>query len=392
MKVKYGRRRSMIRDFKKVMTVVLAVFLITLGISSVSFAASTGPIAHYKFDGDLKDSSGNGNDGTNVGDVTFADNGVFDKCAVFDGGFVKLAENSALNLGNQCTISAWVELNADQAKQNDIYTIITKTNNNDREFYKDGFMYHAYLQGTHDVGLALSQLHDGYEPGVGSSGVGSLDFHERWSMVSFVNDGTNLYLYVDGKLHSTDITSDNPSYAPFDDAVAGDIFIGGPSDYGFFKGKMDDLRLYNYALSSNEIKALYDASGTYSNKIVLQIDEPMMMVDDKEQEIDPGRGTVPVIVSSRTLVPIRAIIEAMGGTIGWTQSEQRVDITLKSKQLQLWINKTTAKLNGAQLAMDVPPMLMNQRTMLPLRFVSENLGCKVDWDNSTQKITISYNK
>ncbi|MCH5185415.1 MAG: hypothetical protein J1F64_04730, partial [Oscillospiraceae bacterium] len=51
--------------------------------------------------------------------------------------------------------------------------------------------------------------------------------------------------------------------------------------------------------------------------ITLQIDNPNMTVDGRSEEIDPGRGTTPVIVNDRTLVPIRAIIEAVGGTVDW---------------------------------------------------------------------------
>jgi len=52
--------------------------------------------------------------------------------------------------------------------------------------------------------------------------------------------------------------------------------------------------------------------GNGQTEIILQIGNPMMTVNGKEQEIDPGRGTVPMIVNDRTLVPVRAIIEAMG--------------------------------------------------------------------------------
>ncbi len=54
-----------------------------------------------------------------------------------------------------------------------------------------------------------------------------------------------------------------------------------------------------------------------------------MTVNGVKKEIDPGRGTVPVIVKGRTLVPIRAIIEEMGGTIEWDGNERKVTISLK---------------------------------------------------------------
>lgn len=51
--------------------------------------------------------------------------------------------------------------------------------------------------------------------------------------------------------------------------------------------------------------------------IILQIDNPNMTVNNETAEIDPGRGTVPVIINDRTLLPVRGVIEAAGGSISW---------------------------------------------------------------------------
>ncbi len=137
----------------------------------------------------------------------------------------------------------------------------------------------------------------------------------------------------------------------------------------------------------------------YGQKILitLQPDNPMMTVNGTSQEIDPGRGTKPVIIAkwSRTVVPIRAIVEALGGTIGWEGTEKKVTINFKDTVIELWINKPQAKVNGVTKWIDsanhnVKPIIVNSRTMLPLRFVAENLGCTVGWDAATKTITIIY--
>nr|WP_290439093.1 copper amine oxidase N-terminal domain-containing protein [Paenibacillus sp. GP183] len=63
---------------------------------------------------------------------------------------------------------------------------------------------------------------------------------------------------------------------------------------------------------------------------------------------------------------------------------------LNGTKVELWIDKETAIVNGSNKMLDVPPTIINQRTMLPLRFVAENLGSKLDWDGATQTITLSY--
>ena len=101
----------------------------------------------------------------------------------------------------------------------------------------------------------------------------------------------------------------------------------------------------------------------------------------------------PVIKNNRTLLPIRAIIESLGGTVSWDATERKVTVSLGSTNIELWIGKSIAKVNGVDTPIDssnpkVVPEIINSRTMLPLRFVAENLGATVEWDGTT--ITITY--
>lgn len=105
-----------------------------------------------------------------------------------------------------------------------------------------------------------------------------------------------------------------------------------------------------------------DENGTGSkNTIVLKINNPIMTVNGVQKEIDPGKGTEPVIVGGRTMLPIRALIEALGGTIGW---------------------------DGSEKFTEVAPQIVNGRTMVPLRYIIENLGYDVTWDGATSSVTI----
>jgi len=70
-------------------------------------------------------------------------------------------------------------------------------------------------------------------------------------------------------------------------------------------------------------------------------------------------------------------------------------VTLGGTTIELWIGKSAARVNGATTLIDstnakVVPEIINGRTMLPLRFVSENLGCSVVWVDATKTITITY--
>jgi uncharacterized protein YerC len=130
--------------------------------------------------------------------------------------------------------------------------------------------------------------------------------------------------------------------------------------------------------------------GTSKNFLMLQLDNPYLTKNGTLQEIDPGRGTVPIIISGRTMVPIRAIVEAMDGTVGWEGTAQKITLSARGNIVEMWIGQTNILVNGISQTMDVAPTIQNGRTYVPVRFAAENLNCKVDWINSTREAVIVY--
>ena len=128
----------------------------------------------------------------------------------------------------------------------------------------------------------------------------------------------------------------------------------------------------------------------FKHFILLKMGDPNMSVDGVVKEIDPGRGTVVAMISNRTMVPIRAIVEAMDGTVGWDGNTQKITLNARGNKVEMWIGKLDIKVNGVNKKMDVAPVIKNGRTYVPVRFSAENLNCKVDWINSTQEAVIVY--
>ncbi|WP_083248470.1 copper amine oxidase N-terminal domain-containing protein [Desulfuribacillus stibiiarsenatis] len=95
----------------------------------------------------------------------------------------------------------------------------------------------------------------------------------------------------------------------------------------------------------------------------------------------------PIIVNDRILVPIRAIAESLGTTVEW--QEPYVIITKGEKKVTLTINSTTAYNENRQVFfMEQPPIIINGRTLVSLRFVAEALGASVTWDDNNKVVTI----
>lgn len=125
--------------------------------------------------------------------------------------------------------------------------------------------------------------------------------------------------------------------------------------------------------------------------VSLQIGNPIMEVNGVQAEIDAGRGTKPVVIAGRTLVPIRAIVEAFDGTVGWDGTTQTVTLSMDGEQIQLVINSKTAYLNRNVETLDVAPTIINGRTMLPIRFVAEGFNLGVAWDGVEKVVTVIRN-
>jgi len=99
----------------------------------------------------------------------------------------------------------------------------------------------------------------------------------------------------------------------------------------------------------------------------------------------------PVMQSDRVLVPLRAIFEALDATVEWNDETQTVTSTKGNTTVSMQINNTQYSVNTEQKTMDVPPLLLNSRTLIPVRAVAESFGCNVDWDDANQTVIIDSN-
>ncbi|MDD4613909.1 MAG: stalk domain-containing protein, partial [Caldisericia bacterium] len=98
----------------------------------------------------------------------------------------------------------------------------------------------------------------------------------------------------------------------------------------------------------------------------------------------------PFVENGRTMVPIRPIGDALGAEITWYPDDKRISYSLKTQYIQMRVGDTRAYVNGKVVTMDVPPVIRDSRTFVPLRFVAEKLGGKVEWEPTEKKITLRY--
>jgi hypothetical protein len=97
----------------------------------------------------------------------------------------------------------------------------------------------------------------------------------------------------------------------------------------------------------------------------------------------------PQVIGGRTMVPMRVIFEAMGAGVDWNGASQTVTSRKDGTTVELTVGQTAAYKDGALIALDAAPVVVGDRTLVPLRFVAESFGADVNWDavNSIAVIT-----
>jgi hypothetical protein len=104
--------------------------------------------------------------------------------------------------------------------------------------------------------------------------------------------------------------------------------------------------------------------------------------------------TKAVSIEGRTMLPVRYVAEPLGAAVDWDPDTRKVTVQLQDTKMELWIGQSNAMINGVSTPIDpenpnVKPIIIDSRTMLPLRFVTEKLGCTVGWNPDTRVASIT---
>jgi hypothetical protein len=111
--------------------------------------------------------------------------------------------------------------------------------------------------------------------------------------------------------------------------------------------------------------------------------------DNKSMDVAPD------VYSGRTMLPARYVLEPLGGQTSWDGTQRKVRCTLGNITVDMWIGGPIAVINGEEKQIDeenteVVPAIKKGRTMVPMRFLAESIGCEVEWFRDTKEIILTY--
>ena len=237
---------------------LMLVAVTMAAMMAFSAAPTKGLVAYYPFDGDAKDKSGNHNDGVMHGTRPTADRkGRLNSAMLFgEGNYITVPSSKSLNSPTeQITIAAWVRVGEwFNNRWGDSATILAKGSNLRDTAYRLEFF--SNLKVVNTGGITAQNV----------SSVVCSHLHGEWHHVAMVSDGKIAKVYIDGVFVGAGTVAGRPDrYGP-----VGELFIGHNTldNDECLIGAMDELRIYNRALSDEEIKAVYEADPpTKTNKM-----------------------------------------------------------------------------------------------------------------------------
>lgn len=176
------------------------------------------------------------------------------------------------------------------------------------------------------------------------------------------------------------------AYCDNDGGADRDSFIGSVDIPG------DDKNLAWQNATVFAVLKLLPGAGANSKEIIQRysLGSKSYYINEVKKEMDMA----PIVKDGRTFLPVRYVMEAVGADVKWDEKDKKVEILLGDKNVQLWVGKNYAIVNGERKQIDtannkLTPFVVNGRTILPLRFVSESLGLDVGWNARRKEATIT---
>ncbi|HEX9059606.1 MAG TPA: copper amine oxidase N-terminal domain-containing protein, partial [Clostridia bacterium] len=200
-------------------------------------------------------------------------------------------------------------------------------------------------------------------------------YNEKNKLINSLNDSPDLQKQYKDELNELINTENSINKMDKDQLVK---FLYSRGDYQQYDG-----------LKQEALEKLAGLEPQFDRRIFMKIGEAVFDINGITFKDDGVEATAPEIREGRTFVPLRFIVENMDGEVQWDGQLKKITIKAKENTIVLKIGEKTIWENGVPKSIDAAPVIVNGRTIVPVRFIAESLGMKVDWLESDQIILIS---
>ncbi|MBO5454823.1 MAG: hypothetical protein J6A69_12800 [Clostridia bacterium] len=369
--------------------IIIALVAVAVTVFALNQRDVSGAVLSLEYNGELTNSAGNDYHPVTYGDLAFTNNGMIDKALEFRNGRIDITGSEGLKLGKAFTFATWIKVT--DTLSVDPILFCREASNGDKVtgplniHFSDGY---TFLR-TDITFVDKKGNYSSYS--FASDKLWSAEtVTSMWHHIAVVFDGDVLSYYVDSHLSGSERL---PEGLKGYDTIANNskIFSIGAGQFDDMYAILDETRFYMSAVSPEEIASLYNAAKKeYKNTLVLKPGSDEAIYNGKKEKL-------PVAITrdketERLMVPLRYVTDRMGGTINWDGSDGygRADIILGENQISIWLMDTNALSNHKYCKLDAYPQEINDTMCVPIRFVAEELGASVNWNEEKEEVTILF--
>ena len=355
-----------------VISILISIFLCACEQPEEKPVVEAGPIAHYSLDKSLSDTFEKHNL-IPYGDMSFNIGGLSGNSLFLNGGYLTIGNCEKLNLFTDFTYSTWININdftsynpilfGNESRAGDIAGGPVSIYFNDRyttlqcdltfETYNKEYISHSFI----------------------AKNVTNRDIlKKQWRHIAVTLEGTVLKMYLDGnKIYDQALPDDFGKFKSI--AMNSKPYTIGRSIYSNFNGSFDDILLYNYALSEERIKNIYnDKLSSYKNLVTFKKDSTDIVVN--LQTVPLSAPITENYDGGIVIVPVKTFCDAIGATCEWFEKDGlgRFDIKHNNHSSSFWILNSNASINGMHTKIDPYPKMIDDTAYVSLTVFAESIG------------------
>lgn len=378
--------------FLKILVPVIAVVVIATVVLAVvlNIGKETDPLVFsLSYDNELINDANTEYNPITYGDLAFTRNGMVNDALEFRNGHIELTGSENINLKDSFTFSTWIKVTDTTSIDPIIFcresTVGDKVSGPLNIHFSDEYTFLrtdiTFIDAKENYVSHSFPSEKLWSPETVTS---------MWHYLTVVFDKDQLSYYVDGALSSSEqLPASLVGYKTI--ANNSKIFSIGAGKFDDMYAILDETQFYSSALTQEEIAAIYEgAKKVYNNELILKPGSDEAIYNGKKEklpvEITRDKET------ERLMVPLRFVTDRMGGTITWDESDGygRADIVLGENQISIWLMDTNALSNHKYCKLDAYPQEINDTMCVPIRFIAEELGASVNWNEEKEEVTILF--
>ncbi len=370
---------------------VIAIVIAAIAVTVMALNRNTGEdlVFSFEYNGELENSAYSEYKPVTYGSLAFTNNGMIEKALEFRNGRIDITGSEELKLKDEFTFATWIKV----TDTSSVDPIIICRESSEGSKVTGPFNIHfsdGYSFIRTDLTFVDSKGNYNSYSFPSESLWSAETVTSMWHHIAVVFSKDMLSYYVDGNLTGSQRLPEGiKDYSNI--ANNGKIFSIGAGEYSDMSAILDETKFFTVAIEEQEIKALYNAAKKeYKHTLVLKPGSDEAVFNGKTEKM-------PVAITrdketERLMVPLRFVTDKMGGSITWDGDDGygRADIVLGENQISIWLMDTNALSNHKYCKLDAYPQEINDTMCVPIRFVAEELGASVNWNEEKEEVTILF--